>query len=310
MTEPKPKTSINYLSVFLAALAFLWLFSVIKACTQQSEPNEPTATVTPPDTTATTTETQEPPVLPPAIPGYLPLQVTPCSLKAEDDLLIPQLLMQFFRSDVLTANGKMTWTPSPKIDRTLYNIHSDSWTSEVICLQNIRKVGEAMERLAIIASNYPGNDCETCTWYIGWIKFTIEDEDPVTMVIRSSDRNAYQYKPAGNSGGQIGLAEVGPYEWAMVFIGQNSNTSKATRTMDLLDLKDFHRLLTIEETSIASNSTDVQSFDYLYFKPSEEKYYPLVFTTQHYWSNKDSLVKAPNQYFTHSIKTRSYKKVK
>ncbi len=311
MTDTRPKSSINYLSLFLAALGLLWLFSVVKACTQQSNSGDTAAVVAeiPPTDTTDIVEPEEPRIPPPAIPGYIPLEVNPCARSAEDELLIPQLLMQFFRSDVLTQDGGVTWQPNPKIDRALYKIHAQDWLSKVICLQDIREVGNATERLAIISSTYEGNNCTTCTQYIGWIRFTIEDNDPITMVIRSSDRNAYQFEPKAAASENIGLAEVGPYEWAVVFTGREKGETTTFKT-DLLDLKDFHVLLTVpsvQQQQDTATLTAPKAFDYLFFKPVEEDYYPLLYTSQLYWPSQDSLVKTTPLTFHYDTKRKRYR---
>lgn len=311
MSDTRPTSSINFLSLFLAALGLLWLFSVVRACTQQPEenfadiPSAAEATMA----NANPAEEEQPSVPPPAIPEYIPLEITPCALTADDSLLIPQLLMQFFRSDVLTASGGMTWSPNPKIDKALYRIHKDTWESKVICLQDIRQVGKATERLAIISSNYEGNQCADCTHYIGWIRFTIEENDPITLVIRSSDRNAYQYEPGGPQSENIGLAEVGPYEWAVVLTGKAEAGARTLMETELLDLKDFHILLTVPNMFVETESTTVKEpfvSDYFFFKPVEEDYYPLLHTSQVYWPGKDSLAGTTPVVYNYDAKKKQY----
>lgn len=311
MSDTRPTSSINFLSLFLAALGLLWLFSVVRACTQQADENFADTPTAAEATMANTqpAEEEQPSVPPPAIPEYIPLEITPCALTAQDSILIPQLLMQFFRSDVLTANGGMTWSPNPKIDKALYKIHRDSWESRVICLQDIRQVGKAMERLAIISSNYEGNQCADCTHYIGWIRFTIEENDPITLVVRSSDRNAYQYEPGGPQSENIGLAEVGPYEWAVVLTGKAEKGGPTLMETELLDLKDFHSLLTVPNIVVEADSSSQSTplaFDYFFFKPVEEDYYPLLHTSQVYWPRKDSLAGTNPVVFNYDAKKKRY----
>ncbi len=311
MSDTRPTSSINFLSLFLAALGLFWLFSVVKACTQQPSENityfpaEAEATMA----NANRAEEEQPSVPPPAIPEYIPLEITPCALTADDSLFIPQLLMQFFRSDVLTASGGMNWSPNPKIDKALYRIHQDSWESRVICLQDIREVGKAKERLAIISSNYEGNQCADCTHYIGWIRFTIEENDPVTLVIRSSDRNAYQYETGENRSENIGLAEVGPYEWAVVITGKAKEERRASLQTELLDLEDFHTLLTVPKVEVQADSASQLTplaFDYFFFKPLEQDYYPLLHTSQLYWPDKDSLAGTTPVVYNYDAKKKQY----
>ncbi|MCB0376543.1 MAG: hypothetical protein KDD04_11535, partial [Sinomicrobium sp.] len=186
----------NPLVLVLILLALIWVFTVVKFCGNTGA--------------ETANNKADEPVSP--IPGYslLPELLCPLKLSAADQDLANGLLQQYFRTDSLNRFQEAVWRPDKRLDPVFAQIYEGNWETYVECIQTLGRDSSGMEeRIAIMASNFPDNDCNNCAPYIGYIRFTMRQDDPATAVIRKSDRALFPFGAYGAIGDQIGLVRLG-----------------------------------------------------------------------------------------------------
>jgi hypothetical protein len=237
----------NPLSLILAFLALVWIFTIAKYCSNTTEPQatEQEAVVTSP------------------IPGYTLLTKTNCPLKlSETNAAVGSaLLQQYFRVDSLNRFQEAVWNPSPELDPLFAQKYTGSWETYVECIQTISEdaTGKS-EKLAIIASNFPDNDCQACAPYIGYVHFSIRDDDPATIVILNSDRALFTFGAYGAIGDQISLTDLGTRK-ALIFstaqTGQGYTLGKTT----LYDVQSFEPILNLDTYKSNGGTEEPQLYE-------------------------------------------------
>ncbi|MCB0631206.1 MAG: hypothetical protein R2824_03905 [Saprospiraceae bacterium] len=231
----------NPLSLILMFLALIWIFTIVKYCNRSEEP-----------------QTAETPKVPPSpIKGYVLLPKTNCPLKlSESDADIASaLLQQYFRLDSLNRFQEAIWDPNPDLDPLFTQKFTGSWETYVECIQTLKQdAGGKAEKLALIASNFPDNDCHACAPYIGYLRFNIRNEDPATIVILSADRALFTFGAYGAIGDQISLTQLGSQQ-ALIFstaqTGQGYTLGKTT----IYDINNFKPILELD-TYKSNGGTD------------------------------------------------------
>lgn len=236
-----PSIWTNPLSIILIALAVIWIFTIVKYCGNAETP--PTA------------ENVEVPVSP--ISGYEPLPKTNCTLKLpeEDAAIASALLQQYFRTDTLNRFDEAVWIPNSELDPLFAELHTGSWETYVECIQTLSdNPSGKTEKLAIIASNFPENDCHACAPYIGYLRFSISENDPSTIVIRESERAVFTFGAYGAIGDQISLTNLGT-EKALIFSTAQTGQGYTRGLTTLFDVETFQPILQLD-TYDSNGGTD------------------------------------------------------
>lgn len=224
-----PSIWTNPLGLILIVLAVLWIFIVAKYCNPSAE----SEVVVQPEVTRSPVE------------GYVLLPKTNCPLKlpVEDAAVASALLQQYFRIDTLNSFQEAVWNPNPDLDPLFAQKYTGSWETNVECIQTLQQdsTGKA-EKLAIIASNFPDNDCHACAPFIGYLRFSISDNDPSTIVILDSERALFTFGAYGTIGDQISLTDLGS-EKALIFSTVQTGQGYTLGNTTLYDLDTFQPIL-------------------------------------------------------------------
>lgn len=279
----------NPLTLILIFLAFAWIFAIAKFCATPSEVGTPGATTGP----------QSP------VPDYVLLQENNCPLKlpAATDTLAAALLRQYFRLENLNQQQEAVWRPDPELDPSFSRQFEENWETYVECIQTLQvdSSGTA-EKLALIVSNFPDNDCRTCAPYVGYIRFIANGEDPATIVIRDSKRALFKFGAYGAIGDQISLVNLGRTQALLFSTAYNQNGLTMDSTV-LYSIDEFRPLLKVKrfESNGGIDTPDqYETRGELYLQAEIDPYLPAKLALYEYTSVPNSLEKnAPDPTITY-----------
>lgn len=260
-----PSIWTNPLSLVLIFLALAWLFAIARYCSTQSDLS---------GAGSSTDDATSP------VPNYRLLQEERCPLKLSEshELVANALLQQYFRLDSLNRFQEAIWRPNPRIDTTFFQQFEGSWETYVECIQTLQRDSMGIEeKIALIASNFPDNDCRTCAPYIGYIRFRVQNDDPATIVIRDSDRALFKFGAYGAIGDQISLIDLGPNP-ALLFSTTYADRRLTVDSTVIYDLDDFRPILTLERSTSNGGAEEAYLYETegeLYVHPNNDPYLPV-----------------------------------
>lgn len=242
-----PSIWSNPITLVLILLVLVWIFAVAKFCRSaeatQAVPAAPVAVS--------------------AVPGYdlLPEWRCPLKLSESDKELAAALLQQYFRMDSLNRQQEAVWKPDPKLDPIFARQYEGNWETYIECIQTLSgdSTGTA-DKIALIASNFPDNDCQACAPYIGYIVFSMEQGDPATVVIRGSNRALFRFGTYGAIGDQISLVRLGPFQ-ALVFSNTYTGQGQTIGRTTVYKLDDFRPILTVDDYESNGGTNDENLFE-------------------------------------------------
>lgn len=231
MNTSSTSTWTNPLTLTLVILLGLWLFSLIWSCNRSEN----------------TTGEGNPVTVASPIPGYLPLPEQRCPLKlaSTDTPVAEALLQQYFRQDSLTRLQEAVWRPDPDLDPVFHQLYEGTWETYIECIQTLGSNSNGEDRLAIMISNFPDNDCQACAPYVGYIRFTIQRNDPSTIVIRDSERALFTFGAYGAVGDQISLVQLSKDTWGMAFSTAHTGQGYTMGQTTIYDIDDFKPLVRV-----------------------------------------------------------------
>lgn len=237
----------NPLSLTIVILVALWVFSLIWSCnrTEPIENDNPAVQVASP------------------LPGYQPLpeQRCPLRLAASDGSIAEALLQQYFRQDSLTRLQEAVWQPDPELDPVFHRLYEGNWETYIECIQTLGRSSEGEDKIAIMVSNFPDNDCQACAPYIGYIRFSIQRGDPATIVIRDSERSLFTFGAYGAVGDQISLVQLGADQWGLAFSTAHTGQGYTMGQTTIYDVNDFRPLVRVNNYETNGGTDDAQLYE-------------------------------------------------